>query len=146
MIRRRTISAISHLTRLALFTLMVLAVRCEYLQAQNTKSHDVTLNRLVQAVKAIDQQQFQEAENLLNSILATAPNDGDANNLLGVVRAKQGRPAEAEKLFRRAIVHAPKHLGARINLGELLITTHRGEQARTVLLEARKLAPERVEI
>ena len=145
MIRRRTISAISHLTRLALYTLMVLTVRYEHLQAQNTKS-DVTLNRLVQAVKAIDQQQFQEAEDLLNSVLATVPNDGDANNLLGVVRAKQGRPVEAEKLFRRAIVHAPKHLGARINLGELLITTNRDEQALSVLLEAHKLAPERIEI
>src|SRR5687768_14930104 len=144
MIRRRTISAISHLTRLALYTLMVLTIRYD-LQAQNTKS-DVTLNRLVQAVKAIDQQQFQEAENLLNSVLTTVPNDGDANNLLGVVRAKQGRPVEAEKLFRRAIVHAPKHLGARINLGELLITTNRADQARSVLLEAHKLAPERVEI
>lgn len=143
--RRRTISAISHLTRLALYTLLVLTVRCEHLQAQNTKS-DVTLNRLVQAVKAIDQQQFQEAENLLNSVLATVPNDGDANNLLGVVRAKQGRPVEAEKLFRRAIVHAPKHLGARLNLSELLITTNRDEQARSVLLEAHKLAPERMEI
>ncbi|MCA1576650.1 MAG: tetratricopeptide repeat protein [Acidobacteria bacterium] len=58
-----------------------------------------------------------------------------------ISHAKQGRPAQAEKLFRRAIVHAPKHLGARINLGELLITTNRGEQARTVLHEAHKLAP-----
>lgn len=90
MIRRRTISVISYLTGLALYTLMVLTIRCEHLQAQNTKS-DLTLNRLVQAVKAIDQQQFQEAENLLNSVLATVPNDGDANNLLGVVRAKAVR-------------------------------------------------------
>ena len=146
MIRRRTISGISHLTRLALYTFIVLAVRFEHLQAQNTKSDDVTLSRLVQAVKAIDQQQFQEAENLLNSVLATAPNDGDANNLLGVVRAKQGDPTEAEKLFRRAILHSPKHLGARINLGELLITTNRSAQAASVLLEAHKLAPERAEI
>lgn len=144
MIRRKTISAISHLTRLALCALI--AVSPEPLHAQKTKSDDVTLARLVQAVKAIDQQQFQEAENVLNSILATAPNDGDANNLLGVVRAKQGRPAEAEKLFRRAIAHSPKHLGARINLGELLITTNRAAQARAVLLEAHKLAPERVEV
>ncbi len=146
MIRRRTISAITHLTRLALYTLMVLALRYEHLQAQNTKSDDATLNSLVQAVKAIDQQQFKEAENLLNSVLATAPNDGDANNLLGVVRAKQGHSAEAEKFFRRAIMHSPKHLGARINLGELLITTNRVAQARSVLLEAHKLAPERAEI
>lgn len=145
MIRRRTISAISPLPRFAVYTLMVLTVGCEHLQAQYTKS-DETLNRLVQAVKAIDQQQLQEAENLLNAVLATTPNDGDANNLLGVVRAKQDRPAEAEKLFRRAILHAPKHLSARINLGELLITTNRADQARSVLLEAHKLAPARAEI
>src|SRR5688500_1792608 len=126
MIRRRTSSAISHLPRLALYTLMVLTIRYDHLQAQNTKS-DVTLNRLVQAVNAIDQQQFQEAENLLNSVLTTVPNDGDANNLLGVVRSKHGRPAEAEKLSRRASVHAPKHRAARIKLGGFLITPERAD-------------------
>lgn len=146
MIRRRTISAIPHLNRLTLYTLMVLAVAYQHVQAQNTNSDEITLNRLVLAVKAIDHQQFQEAERLLKAVLATAPNDGDANNLLGVVRAKQGQSAEAEKLFRRAILHSPKHLGAHINLGELLITTNRSAQALTILLDAHKLAPERPEI
>ena len=41
-------------------------------------------------------------EGLLNAVLATSPNDVDALNLLGVVRAKQNRIADAERLFRRA--------------------------------------------
>src|SRR5688500_20377271 len=96
MIRRRTISAISHLTRLALYTLMVLTIRYD-LQAQNTKS-DVTLNRLVQAVKAIDQQQFQEAENLLNSVLTTVPRSEERR--VGKERRSGGA---AEHLSKRIV-------------------------------------------
>jgi len=42
------------------------------------------------------------------------PNDPDALNLLGVVRAKRNRPAEAERLFRRALARSPTHVSAAI--------------------------------
>lgn len=126
--------------------LLVLAVGHQSLSAQTKTTDDLTLSRLMAAVKAIDQQHFAEAEDLLQAVLINLPNDGDANNLLGVVRAKQGRTADAEKLFRRAILHSPKHLGAHINLGELLLTTNRSVLALPVLLEAHKLSPVRPEI
>lgn len=126
----------------ALLLLLVLA--CPSVTAQTNS--DVTLNRLMEAVNAIDQDQLPQAEGLLKSVLAASPNDADAINLLGVIRAKQGRPAEAEKLFRRAIVHSPKHLGAHINLAELYLTTKRTTLATTILLNAHKLAPERPDI
>ncbi len=59
---------------------------------------------------------------------------------------KQDRKAEAERLFKRALARSPSHLGAHINLGELLLTTNRGAEAMQILLRAHKLAPDRPEI
>jgi Flp pilus assembly protein TadD len=114
-------------------------------QAQ-TATGDINLERLAQAVSAISENRLSQAEELLNSVLAALPNDADALNLLGVVRAKQDRRAEAERLFKRALTRSPSHLGAHINLGELLLTTNRSSEAMTILLRAHKLAPNRPEI
>ena len=67
-----------------------------------TPTGDAGLDRLAEAANAISANQLPHAEELLNSVLATSPNDADALNLLGVVRAKQNRIADAERLFRRA--------------------------------------------
>lgn len=116
------------------------------LHAQTGNRRDINLDRLAAAVNAINQGELTQADALLNSVLNAAPNDADALNLLGVVRARQDRTPEAERLFRRALASSPSHLGAHINLGELLLTTNRGEHAMQVLLRAHKLAPERPEI
>lgn len=107
---------------------------------------DVNLNRLAEAVNAINENQLPRAEALLNSVLATRRNDADALNLLGVVRAKQDRVVEAERLFRRALTSLPAHVGAHINLAELLLTHDRSAEAMPVLLRAYELAPARPEI
>lgn len=112
----------------------------------HAQTPDPNLNRLAEAVEAINRDQLREAEGLLNSVLTASPNDVDALNLLGVVRAKQERPAEAERLFRRALAGSPAHLGAHINLAELLLTTNRPDEAMQILLRAHKLAPERPNI
>jgi len=109
-------------------------------------NNDVTLNRLMEAVSAINQDRLPQAETLLKSVLAVSPNDADAINLLGVIRAKQARFAEAEKLFRLSIVQSPKHLGAHINLAELFLTTNRPTLATPILLSAHRLAPDRPDI
>jgi tetratricopeptide (TPR) repeat protein len=114
-------------------------------QAQ-TATGDINLERLGKAVSAISENRLSQAEALLNSVLAALPNDADALNLLGVVRAKQDRSAEAERLFKRALARSPSHVGAHINLGELLLTSNRPAEAMTVLLRAHKLAPNRPEI
>ena len=111
-----------------------------------TPAGDAGLGRLAEAANAISTNQLLHAEELLNSVLATSPNDADALNLLGVVRAKQNRIADAERLFRRAISSLPSHLGAHINLAEFLISHDRSAEAMPVLLRAYKLAPSRPEI
>ena len=112
----------------------------------HAQTGDANLERLTEAAQAITDGQLPRAEQLLNSVLAIERNDADALNLLGVVRAKQNRKTEAERLFRRALASSPSHLGAHINLSELLTTTNRSADALPILLGAHKLAPARSEI
>ncbi len=126
-----------------LFLAILLSASVSVAPAQTS---DVNLQRLTEAVQAISENQLPRAEQLLNSVLAKLPNDADALNLLGVVRAKQGRTTEAERLFRRALASSSSHLGAHINLGELLITTNRSKDALPILLRAHQLASDRQEI
>lgn len=102
--------------------------------------------RLEQAVAALGAGDLRRAESLLDAVLAATPRDADALNLLGVLRARQQRGAEAEGLFRRAIAAEALHLGAHVNLGELLLLAGRGSEALDVLLAAHRLAPERPDV
>jgi tetratricopeptide (TPR) repeat protein len=132
---------------MAVVVLLFAAVSLLQAQTQaQTATGDINLERLAQAVNAISENRLARAEELLNSVLAALPNDADALNLLGVVRAKQDRSAEAERLFRRALARSPSHLSAHINLGEFLLTRNRSSEAMTILVRAHKLAPDRPEI
>jgi Flp pilus assembly protein TadD len=114
-------------------------------QAQTTSS-DPNFDQLEEAVNSINQNQLGRAEAILTSVLAKAPNDSDALNLMGVVRAKQDRVADAERLFRRALSISPTHVSADINLARLLMTNNRSAEATTFLMQAYKLAPSRPDI
>jgi tetratricopeptide (TPR) repeat protein len=111
-----------------------------------TRGDQLNLRRLEQAAAALGAGELQRAESLLNAALAVAPRDPDALNLFGVLRARQQRGAEAEGLFRRALNAEPTHLGAHVNLGELLITTGRENEALQTLLAAHRLAPDRPDV
>lgn len=115
-------------------------------QAQIAGNDDVSLRHLQRAVVAIGEGDLTQAETILSSMLAGKPQDADALNLLGVVRARQNRATEAERLFQRSLRVSPTHLGAHINLGELYINTKRTKLATQILLTGHKLAPDRAEI
>ena len=89
--------------RIAVVALLLAAAQVLYVQ---TATSDINLARLAEAVNAITEDRLPRAEELLNSVLAALPIDADALNLLGVVRAKQDRPTEAERLFRRALARS----------------------------------------
>src|SRR4051812_38600557 len=111
-----------------------------------TRGGQLNLRRLEQAAAALGAGELQRAESLLNAVLAASPRDADALNLLGVLRARQQRGAEAERLFRRALTAEPSHPGAQVNLGELLAVTGRADEALDVLLAAYRLAPDRPDV
>lgn len=105
-----------------------------------------SFKQLERAIVFIRAGQLAQAEAVLSAVLKGSPQDANALNLLGVVRANQKRTKEAETLFRRALVAAPSLTGAHVNLGELYITTGQRDAALDSYARADELAPGRPDI
>src|SRR5882762_6594788 len=78
---------------------------------------------LKNAAESISAGNLPKAEVELQTVLNADPSDFQALNLLGVVRARQQRTEEAEKLFQQSIKQKPLFAGARVNLGFLYAQT-----------------------
>src|SRR5262245_677048 len=74
---------------------------------------------LERAAGLIRDNRLQEADLELDQILRTRPNDADALNLRGAIRAQQGRLNEAETLFRRAARVDAQKPAVHLNLAHL---------------------------
>ncbi len=98
--------------------------------------------RLERAAALISTDRIAEAEQQLASLLKAKPEDPLALNLLGAVRAKQGRLDEAEALFTRALRADRDFAGAHMNLAYLYLL--KGAPGKTVeeLREVHRLVPE----
>jgi tetratricopeptide (TPR) repeat protein len=91
---------------------------------------DKLLKQLEQVAALIASNRTAEAERELSSILRVAPDEPVALNLLGTIRAKQGRLPEAEKLFVRAVRSDHRYVGAHMNLAYLYSLM--GQPANTI--------------
>ena len=80
------------------------------------------------AQKKIDAKDYNGAIALLTQIVASKPDDADANNLLGYSLRKTGKWQEAETFYLKALAKDAKHLGANEYLGELY--AERGDLAK----------------
>lgn len=81
---------------------------------------DRGFEQLERAAALIGEGRLEQAEAALSRLLAATPRDANALNLLGVVRARQGRAGEAEELFRRAVEASPSLVPAHVNLARAL--------------------------
>src|SRR5918912_511613 len=70
------------------------------------------VGQLQRAAANIAGDRLAEAERQLNQILKETPEEATALNLLGALRAKQGRLEEAEALFTRAVRSDERLVGA----------------------------------
>lgn len=59
------------------------------------------------------------AEEIYRHVLASAPADPDANNLLGVIEYERGNLEQASKLMERAVESDPAYVAAQNNLGNV---------------------------
>src|SRR5687767_8042722 len=98
-------------------------------------------SQLERAAAAIAADRLAEAEQQLNSILKSAPADALALNLLGTVRAKQGRLDEAEALFTRAARADRRFAGAHMNLAYLYLLKREPAKQAASLKEVLRLDP-----
>lgn len=98
-------------------------------------------SRLEQAAALIRDSQLKEAEEQLTSILKTAPNEPRALNLLGAIRAQQGKFNEAEVLFSRALRVDHQLVSAHMNLAHVSLLKGAPEKTIAELKEVIRLEP-----
>jgi len=100
----------------------IIAVSAILLASSSTAAQSHNLDkRLEDAATLIREKRISDAEQQLTYILKIAPNEPLALNLLGTIRAQQGRFAEAEKLFLLALRRNGGFIGARMNLAQLYL-------------------------
>ncbi len=128
----------------ALLLLCFLFIVCLFVSPVCAQSPDV-VQAFEQVATLIRDNRLAQAEKELTSILRVSPNLPLALNLMGSVRAKQGRLAEAESLFLRAVQNDKKYTGARMNLVYLYLLKRAPDKAITQLTEVLALEPENTE-
>ncbi len=106
---------------------------------------DNLLKQLEHAAALIADSRTADAEKQLSSILKVAPNDPAALNLLGTIRAKQGRLREAEKFFLRSVRGDNKYVGPHMNLAYLYTLMGRPKNTISQLKEVLLLDPKNAE-
>jgi len=97
----------------------------------------------VLALSLFDMKMYDKAESHCRKILAQNPKSTRAHILLGEIREKQKRPAEAVSHYARALDIEPQNVSLRIKYAELLITIQKYTQAVDVynqLLENEEVA------
>jgi tetratricopeptide (TPR) repeat protein len=89
---------------------------------------------------------FAGAESLLAQVVEARPNSGQALHLLGQVRLKLGRFAEAREPLERGAKFLPREAGAQINLAGCLSMLGDHAAALAALERAAKLKPDDAQI
>ena len=121
--------------------ILLLAVLVPEVLAQS----DDLVKRLEHVAALIADNRTAEAEQEISGLLKRAPNEPAALNLLGTIRAKQGRLREAELLFSRAVRADNQFVAAHMNLAYLY--TLMGQPTKTIseLKEVIRLDPKNTE-
>src|SRR5918998_1262116 len=121
--------------RFSLITAVFLLLGAEGVAAQG-------VSPVEQAAALVRAGRVEEAERQLAAVLKGAPNEACALNLLGTIRAQQGRLDEAEALFTRAARADRRFVGPRMNLAYLYHLKNLPEKAAAALGEVLTLEPD----
>ncbi|HEV3470204.1 MAG TPA: tetratricopeptide repeat protein [Pyrinomonadaceae bacterium] len=125
---------------------MAAALACLLLAAAGARAQaNDRVAQLERAAALVGSDRLEEAERQLNQILKAAPEEAAALNLLGAVRAKQGRLDEAEAFFSRAVRADARLTGAHMNLAYLHLLRGRPEKTAAALGEVLRLEPSNAE-
>ncbi len=94
------------------------------------------------AIEAHKGGRLLEAEAIYRRVLRQRPDDPDALNFLGMLRAQSGDATEAAALLRRSVDTEPSNPHAWLNLGNVLVILGKSEEARAAFTKATELAPD----
>ena len=97
---------------------------------------------VAQATAELKKNDLPAAEKTLWAVLSSDPTNQEALTMLGIVRGRQERYAEAESLFRRVAQLNPKSLTAVHNLAGVLLAQDKPEEALKEYQRAVDLAPQ----
>ena len=103
------------------------------------------VEQLKRAASLVGSNRLDEAERQLNQLLRESPEEARALNLLGALRAKQGRLDEVEALFTRALRGDARLVGAHMNLAYLHLLRREPEKSAARLREVLRLEPANAE-
>ncbi len=135
-------AGITKITRKFLLLLSVLfAFFASTLLAPSSAGAQSHLEKLERAATLIRDHRIEEAEQQLNQVLKARPNEAAALNLLGAIRARQGKLDEAEALFTRAVRIDDRLVGAHLNLAHLYLLKGAPEKTAAELKAALRLEP-----
>lgn len=130
-----------------LLLIFVLAIGCASLAySQQKSSPPKSQSPLAVAAAQLKQNDLDSAEKTLWSVLSTDPANPEALTMLGVIRVRQQRFAEAEALFRRVGQLNPKSVVAVRNLAGSLLAQDKPEEALKSYKQAIELAPQDVDL
>src|SRR3954471_11799831 len=124
-------------TQAAVLLLLMLTAQCARAQERGNSP----AQQLERVAALISENRAVEAEQQLNAILKARPNDALALNLLGTIRAQQGRLDDAEALFARAVGIDQGFLGAHMNLAYLYLLKRDPDKTISELREVLRLDP-----
>jgi tetratricopeptide (TPR) repeat protein len=97
---------------------------------------------LQKGLTALKENHFDQAVEAFTLAEKEQPEDARIRNFRGIALAQLGKTTDAEAEYREAIRLDPKYEDAWRNLGFLLWTEHRQDQAGEVLLQAIALSPD----
>ena len=136
--------AIERSRRLLIFILAIGYTSVAY--SQQKSAPPKSLSPLAVADAQLKQNDLDSAEKILWSVLSTDPTNAEALTMLGVVRGRQQRFAEAEALFRRVLQLNPKSVVVVRNLAGSLLAQDKPEEALKTYKQAIELAPRDVDL
>jgi predicted Zn-dependent protease len=101
------------------------------------RAQDATAN----AIAALEHGDLKSAEQILRTHLEADPRDAASLQVLAIVLDQEKKYAEADNIYRRALVVAPRSAGLLNNYGNHLLVTGRIGQARKAFLEVLTVKP-----
>jgi tetratricopeptide (TPR) repeat protein len=113
--------------------------------AAQVSRQDANASLLQEAAQAITAGKLSRAEDELQTVLRSAPDEHHALDLLGVVRVLERREVEAGELFLRVTRKKPDFAPAHAHLGLLYFQMGRSQEAVPQLREALRIDPARTD-
>jgi tetratricopeptide (TPR) repeat protein len=133
--------------RLLLLALTVISLcAAPVSSAQKAVPASKSASPLAAAKVQLDRGEIDSAESTLWSILASEPANEKALTMLGIVRGRQKRYAEAEALCRRVLQLNPKSIVASRNLAGALLAQDRPDDAIRQYNQAIQLSPQDLDL